>query len=47
MFEGNVRILAFIERKGGATKVARAIGKHPTLFYNIKKKGTVPNLETK
>ena len=46
MFEGNVRILAFIERKGGVAKVARAIGKHPTLFYNIERKGVIPNLET-
>ncbi|MBB3838433.1 transcriptional regulator with XRE-family HTH domain [Runella defluvii] len=41
-----LRILTFIESKGGAAVVSRTIGKHPQAIYNIEQGKGKPNFET-
>lgn len=42
----NQKILAFIKDKGGEAEVAKKIGKHPTVFYNIEREGVTPSFKT-
>ena len=41
-----VRLLEFIESKGGYSEVARKIGKHSQMFHNLIRRDAKPSLDT-